>query len=144
MNQSMTSPVSVTSLRYARGFASRLCLILERYLAIEDYEAEAPDPLEEAIAFLRHAERSPAALYNDSSVDVSLVVQRVIERMVQRGYIARETTVRDFGGFAIRTLTGLIQKPRRMPARDVRQIHDFFCTMETVVDALLVEQSSVA
>ena len=141
MSQAVVSPVAAQSLRYRRGFASRLCLILERYLNIPDHQVEAPDPLVEAIAFLQRAHGNPRTLEVNVGSDASALVQRVIQRLAEKGVVERETTVNDFCAFAIRTLNGLIQRPRRVTPAATQQLHDFFCTMESVVDQLAAEQS---
>jgi hypothetical protein len=141
MSVSLKEPGVMTSQQYVRGFASRLCLILERFIKIADYEVESPKPLEEAIAFIKRAQGIPVQLKGAWDFDPSVVntelLSTVVHRMAYKGYIAEGTTVRDFTGFAESTLRGLIDKPRKVSPKAMQQVSDFFCTIETIIDQIM-------
>jgi hypothetical protein len=137
----LKEPGVMSSQQYVRGFASRLCLILERFIKITDYEVESSEPLEEAIAFIKRAQGISKRLKDtwdfDPGVVNSELLNTVVNRMVYKGYIAEGTTVRDFTGFAESTLRGLIDRPRKVSLEAKQQVSDFFCTIETIIDHVM-------
>lgn len=139
MNESVpqTEPSDIGKYGYVRGFASRLCLVLERYYAIAGYEMQAPEPLEEAIEFFRVAlgrgVNNPLGRYFDASCVNLGFVRKVLAENTE---ISHGLESREFCEFAISTLRTLLKTPKRVPATEILRVHDFFCTTELVIDPM--------
>ena len=135
-----TESVESSKYGYIRGFASRLCLVLERYIAIPGYAMQAPEPLEEAIVFFRIAKGKfvddPLERYFDPSVVNLGFVRDVLVVLSENVEVVKTMNSLEFCDFAISTLTVLLNTPKRASKEGVLTVHDFFCTTEIVLDRL--------
>lgn len=140
MNQAIpyTDSALPSSYSYIRGFASRLCLVLERYFVITDYEMQAPEALDEAIQFFKVAAGQSVGDELIVSFDPKIIshefVGKVLNRMPAIPQRERETSSRVFCEFAIGILMNLRKAPKRVSKGEILTVHDFFCTTEIVVD----------
>ena len=116
--------------------ASRMCLVLERFLSINGYRMPDRELLEHAIAFFQTeplgASAGDAGGRLASSGSVSPLLLEALERAKMDGDVSVEITPQQFCDIAITALRWLAEAPERVPKGEKQKLSDFFIALEKV------------
>ena len=116
--------------QYLGIFASRMCLVLDRFLCIEDYKIPASRPLKEALAFFSKAKREISSNIKKTPGQVLSASELVSHFLRQRNRL--DITSIQFCEMAISSLENLVNDPDRINRIEVECIIDFFSYLESV------------
>ena len=120
--------------RHIGAFASKWCLVLERFLSIRDYRVPSSGLLEESISFFEKA-KEEITYSNDprNSKNISTapeLVSEVLGVMHSEGDIVERVLARDFCNNSGAVLRALIDDPQRVPRKEIQILYDFFSHLE--------------
>jgi hypothetical protein len=116
--------------------ASRMCLVLRRFLRTEDYRVPGTELLDNAIGFFKEGRNGtsydkPNGTSPQSSVAPALL-SKALSRAKEEGHIPNEVTPEQFSHSAIQSLQWLGDNPTKVPRQDKEELSSFFVSLESI------------
>lgn len=116
-------------------FASRICLVLERFLTIKSYRVPSAEPLKESITLFEIVREEAIRL---GSLETALLVFDVKDlmstmmRLIVKSHVKDGLHIQQFCEQSIDTLKLLLNDPPYVSEAAVQNLYDFFNSLEDI------------
>jgi hypothetical protein len=114
--------------------ASRMSLILERFIGIDDYRVPGDELLNQGIVLFQKAQSAVAGASSNGNGSASLLESQLISDALERsksdGYLSQDSSPHQFCDEAITTLKFLLTDPGRVPRKKKEELSSFFTVLE--------------